>query len=107
MELFAAVIILVFAGLLVRNIAQFIQNENSPVVTEQALVTRKINDTHIDANGVASTTLLICFDVGGQVLKCSVPGRVYRAIPKGASGLLTHQGTRFKAFEFGGCRVEK
>lgn len=42
---------------------EFTVNENWPIVSEEAYVKRKINDTHVDANGVANTTLMIVFTV--------------------------------------------
>ena len=89
------------------GINTFIDNENSPIVSEEAYVKRKIKDTHIDANGIANTTLMIVFTVDSRDIKCRVRNRIYRGIPKDTYGVLTHKGTRFIRFEFDGKVVEK
>ncbi len=107
MQVLIVIFIIIFVCTLVVNIKRFIENENSPVVTENAYLRKKINDTHMDANGVVHSSLLLLFDIDGNTIKCVVPGRVYRAVNEGTYGLLTHQGTRFKCFEFNGIKVEK
>lgn len=97
----------VFAVLIAVNIKRFIDNERSPVVTENAWLRRKRDNTSIDANGVMNSTLSLVFEVDGGTLECVVSGRTYRAVREGAHGLLTHQGTRFRCFVFDGIRVEK
>lgn len=96
-----------FAALIGWNVWRWMENERSPVLTEPAHLRKKITESHLDANGVMNTTLLLIFDLEGLTLKCTVPGRVYREVREGADGLLTHQGTRFRCFEFEGIRVEK
>ncbi len=97
----------VFMVLIAVNIKRFIDNERSPVVTENAWLRRKRDNTSIDANGVMHSTLSLVFEVEGGTLECVVPGRVYRAVREGANGLLTHQGTRFRSFVWDGKRIEK
>lgn len=107
MEIFTVIIIILFAYSIFSGINTFIDNENSPIVSEEAYVKRKINDTHIDANGVTNTTLMIVFTVDSQDIKCHVRNRIYRSIPKDTYGILTHKGTRFIKFEFDGKVIEK
>lgn len=109
MPVIIAIFACFFIFILYQNISRFIKNEQSPVLTEPAHLVDKISDTMTDANGHVSTTLLLVFHVGvgEETLKCSVPGRVYRAVQKDVHGMLTHQGTRFRCFEFNGIRVEK
>jgi hypothetical protein len=108
MGFFIAIFAGIFIYIIFKGATQYIDNENSPLVTEPAHVVRKINDTHMDANNVMHTTVLIVFALeSGEQIRCVVGHRVYRAIPDGASGMLTHQGTRFYRFESGGIVVEK
>ena len=107
MQFFIFIFIIFFAYALFSGIKTFIENENSPIISEEAYVKRKINDTHIDANGVANTTLMILFTVNSKDIKCHVRNRIYRGIPKDTYGILTHKGTRFIKFEFDGKVVEK
>lgn len=106
-----SILLILFAGAFVAligwNVWRWMENERSPVLTEHAYLRRKVTESHLDANGVMNTTLLLVFDLEGKSLKCTVSGRVYRAVREGANGLLTHQGTRFRCFEFDGIRVEK
>ena len=75
----------VFMVLIAVNIKRFIDNERSPVVTENAWLRRKRDNTSIDANGVMHSTLSLVFEVEGGTLECVVPGRVYRAVREGAN----------------------
>lgn len=107
MEIFTVIFIIFFAFSIFSGISRFIYNENSPIVSEEAYVKRKINNTHIDANGVSNTTLMIVFTVNSEDIKCVVRHRIYREIPKNTYGILTHKGTRFIKFEFDGQVIEK
>lgn len=107
MEIFTVIFMMFFAFAIFSGISRFIDNENSPIVSEEAYVKRKINDTHIDANGASNTTLMIVFTVNSKDIKCHVRNRIYRGIPKDTYGVLTHKGTRFIKFEFDGQVVEK
>ncbi len=96
-----------FLGVLIQGVAQFVQNERAPVVTEPARLVRKVANTHTDAGGGVQETLTLVFALESGELRCCVSGRVYRAVPEGSAGLLTHQGTRFRRFDFGRRTVEK
>lgn len=103
-----SVIIFGFIALAIFNsIKTFINNENSEILTEEAYVKRKVNDTHMDANGGMNTTLMIVFTVKDRDIKCAMRHRAYRNIPKASKGILTHKGTRFISFEFDGNIVER
>ncbi len=95
--------------MVIKSFAQFIQNENSPVITEQAFLKRKKASSYMDANNIMQTTHIVEFEVGKdhQLMKFTVTNRIYRVLEENTIGMLTHQGTRFKAFEWNGTRVEK
>lgn len=99
----------VFAALLIKNIAQFIRNENSPVSTQAAVLETKRRRTSMDANHVSHTTFTAEFLLlpEQERLLCHVPRRVYQDLEEGGRGLLTHQGTRFLRFEWEGHVAEK
>lgn len=101
------VIILILCIVIVAGISQYIQNENSPILTEKATLVRKINDTMIDTNGVPMTTLYLKFEINGITRKFTVSGRIYRSVQENSIGLLTYQGTRFISFESNGVKVER
>lgn len=98
MELFVILFVIAFAAVLGAGLARFIRNERSPEVTQRATVKKKRANTQIDPNGVASTTLTLTFQIGDEKLTCGVSGTVYRTISENSSGMLTHQGTRFRRF---------
>ncbi len=107
MEILFILMMGVFVYIIIANIKRFIDNENSPIVTEKAYLRRKKSDSHMNADGCMHTTLLLEFDINGTIIKCTVPNRVYRQVREGTEGMLTHQGTRFKCFEVDGIRIEK
>ena len=99
--------LLVALAVLGVGLYRFWRNETSPMLTERAEVVRRLDDTHLDPNGAMHETWALEFEIDGQRLRMPVPHRVYRAIPQGARGRLTHQGTRFYRFEWDGQTVEK
>lgn len=109
MSLWIVFVLCIFAGILLSLLSGFMQNKNSPVVTEQAFLIKKENRTHMDANNLLHTEYIASFKLRGNsaVLKCAVPFKVYKQLKEEVSGLLTHQGTKFEAFEWEGFRVEK
>lgn len=107
MEVIILIIICLIGFSVITGIKTFFDNENSEVLSEEAYVKRKIDDTHVDANGVMNTTLTIVFTVKDKDIRCVMRHRAYRKIPKNSKGILTHKGTRFISFEFDGVLVEK
>lgn len=107
MNYFIAIFIVIFICILAINVKRFIDNEKSPVVTEPAYLKNKQSSTSTDANGCMNTTFYLVFVTGDKIIKCSVPNRIYRAVAENTHGILVHQGTRFKSFEFDGIRIEK
>lgn len=99
--------LLVALAVLGVGLYRFLRNESSPTLTQDAVVVRRLDDTHLDPNGVMQETWALEFEIDGQRLRTPVPHRVYRAIPQGSIGRLTHQGTRFYRFDWDGQTVEK
>lgn len=99
----------VFFGILLSGIVRFMQNERSPIITEQALLLKKRRCTETDANHMIITNYYVEFETGTDTkfLKCAVSHQIYLQLEEGVSGMLTHQGSRFKAFEWNGMRVEQ
>lgn len=89
------------------SLYRFWRNESSPILTQAAVVVRRLDDTHMDPNGAMHETWALEFETDGQRLRMPVSHRVYRTIPQGAKGRLTHQGTRFYRFDWDGRTVEK
>lgn len=107
MNYFIAIFVVLFICILAINVKRFIDNEKSPVITEPAYLKNKKSSTSTDENGCMSTTLYLVFETNDNIIKCTVPNRIYRAVRENTHGMLTHQGTRFKSFEFNGIRIEK
>jgi len=105
----AVVIILgaiIFA--IVRGIAQWNKNNNSPVLTVDAkIVAKRIavdNHTYQQSDNMAmtqtSTTYYATFEVeSGDRMELRVQDREYGMLAEGDVGKLTFQGTRYKGFE--------
>lgn len=107
MTVFFGIFICVFIYLIFMNVRRFIENENSPILTEQATVVRRYVDSHTDANGMMHSTSVLVFSTAQGEIRCMVRHGAYRDIPEGAEGMLTHQGTRFYQFVFDGVTVVK
>jgi len=103
------ILFLGIAGWIVgKGVSQFVSNERSPERAEPVAVVRKIEDCWLDpGTNVMQTTLMIVFDLETGEIRCTVPARIYREIPEGVCGTLTHQGTRFRQFDFDGRTVSK
>lgn len=107
MEFLMIIIIGLIGFSIINGIKTFVDNENSEVLSEEAYVKRKIDDSNMDANGVMNTNLIIVFTVKDKDIRCVMRHRAYRKIHKNSKGILTHKGTRFISFEFDGNLVEK
>ncbi len=97
----------------VKGIAQWIENNNSPVVQHRATVVKKTEDVTTmqtpcgtDANGAPmfmptqDTTYFVIFLLeNGETRKMSVGRKDFQQISEGDKGKLTVQGTRYLGFE--------
>lgn len=102
MQIFLAIWLAMFIFIIGKGIAQFIENENSPVVTVHATIVdmrRKTHHHHSNGHHHHSHTYHITFQTReGEVLELKVRRYEYRELAIGDTGMLTHQGTRYKGF---------
>lgn len=99
MELFVVIWFVLFFYIIVKNIGQFIENENSPVLTVPATIVDMRRKTHHHQNH-HSHSYHITFEVeNGERIELRVKRYEYRELTIGDRGVLTHQGTRYKGFE--------
>jgi uncharacterized membrane protein YraQ (UPF0718 family) len=101
---------------LVKNVAQWHENNNSPVLTVDAKVTAKRMDVnhrshhhhghhrhhhhHHHHHSSSTTYYYATFEVqSGDRVEFSVSDREYGMLAEGDTGKLTFQGTRYKGFE--------
>ena len=107
MEIFGTVFIVIwfilFFSILAKNIAQFIENENSPVLTVPATIVdmrRKTHHHHSNGHHHHSHTYHITFEVeSGDRMELKVSRNEYGLLTVGDSGMLSFQGTRYLGFE--------
>ncbi len=109
MEFFAVIVVCAFAVILIRNITEFFNNQNSPELTQAAILQRKRQYTTTDNNGAIYTSYAAEFEIreSGESIRCYVPYRTWKALEENTLGQLTHKGTRFRRFEWNGKSVEK
>ena len=103
MEIFVVIWLVLFIYIIAKNIGQFIENENSPVLTVSATIVDKRRKTHHHhhSNGHhVSHSYLVTFETqDGELLELRVKRYEYNELEVGDRGMLTHQGTRYKGFE--------
>ena len=103
MELFVLIWLVLFIYIIVKNIGQFIENENSPVLTVSATIVdmrRKTHHHHSNGHHHHSHSYHITFETqDGERLELRVKRFEYNELAIGDRGMLTHQGTRYKGFE--------
>lgn len=96
----AAIVVLVFATIIVKGVARWSSNNASPVVTTAARVVARRND--VSGGGGESharTVYFATFELPtGERQELAVPAREFGLIADGDAGQLTYQGTRFKGF---------
>lgn len=96
--------------IVIKGIAQWNKNNNSPILTVGARVVAKRTavDSHMHHHGdnmamnhsSTSTTYYATFEVeSGNRMELKIPGREYGMLAGGDIGRLTFQGTRYKGFE--------
>lgn len=108
-ELMSVAFFAVFIFAIISIVRQWVQNNNSPRLTVEALVVSKCTHTSqqpvagdpTGAHGFHTTTdCVVAFQVeSGDKLKFSVSGSEYRMLAEGDRGRLTFQGTRYLGFE--------
>lgn len=110
--LFLAVFILI-ASIIVKNVAQWSKNNNSPRLTVACVIVDKRTETTMhqtpvagDAGGAhgyhttTDTAHFVTFQVeSGDRIEFSVSGSEYGQLAEGDQGKLTFQGTRYLGFE--------
>ena len=96
----AAIVVAVFATVIVRGVGQWRRNNASPVVTTMARLVTKRDEVHggTGDNG-ARTAYFATFEMPtGERRELALPAREFGLIADGDTGQLTYQGTRFKGF---------
>ena len=103
MQIFVIIWFLLFFYIIAKNIGQFIENENSPVLTVSAAIVdmrRKTHHHHHKHGHHHSHSYHITFETqDGERLELRVKRYEYNELTIGDSGMLTHQGTRYLGFE--------
>ncbi len=95
----AAIVVLVFATIIVKGVARWSSNNASPVVTTAARVVARRNDVSGGGESHARTVYFATFELPtGERRELTVPAREFGLIADGDAGQLTYQGTRFKGF---------
>ena len=96
MEIFVVIWFILFFYIIAKNIGQFIENENSPVLTVPATIVDMRRKTHHHH----SHSYHVTFEVeNGERMELRVKRYEYSELTIGDRGMLTHQGTRYKGFE--------
>ena len=110
--LFLAVFILI-ASIIVKNVAQWSKNNNSPRLTVACVIVDKRTETTMHQTPVAGdtggahgyptttdTAHFVTFQVeSGDRIEFAVSGSEYGQLAEGDQGKLTFQGTRYLGFE--------
>lgn len=99
----AVIVIGVFIVRLFQGTAEWISNNESPVLTVEAnVVTKRTNvyDRYSSSYNSTSTDYFVTFEItGGDRVEFKVSGRDYGMLVEGDIGKLTFQGTRYLGFE--------
>jgi hypothetical protein len=95
-----AIVVSVFAIVIVRGLSQWRRNNASPIVTTMARVVTKRGEVHGGTGeSRAQTAYFSTFETpAGDRFELALPAREFGLIADGDSGELTYQGTRFKGF---------
>ncbi|MDR1465640.1 MAG: DUF2500 domain-containing protein [Oscillospiraceae bacterium] len=96
---FLIIFVIIFLVNVIRNIARWSKNNESPVLTVQAFVLETSRHTSHDANGGSHTTYYATFQVpSGSRMEFRIHRQDYDALLEGSQGELTFQGTRYLGF---------
>ena len=103
MQIFVIIWFVLLFWIIGKGIAQFIENENSPVLTGPATIVdmrRKTHHHHSNGHHHHTHSYHITFEKeDGESLELKVERYEYNELSIGDRGVLTHQGTRYKGFE--------
>ena len=103
MQIFLVIWFVLFVYIIAKNTGQFIENENSPVLTVPATIVdmrRKTHHHHSNGHHHHSHSYYVIFEVeNGERLELRVTRLEYNELAVGDRGMLIHQGTRYKCFE--------
>lgn len=103
MQIFVLIWLALFVYIIGKAVAQFIENENSPVLTGPVTIVdmrRKTHHHHSNGHHHHTHSYHITFEKeDGQRLELKVKRYEYHELSVGDRGILTHQGTRYKGFE--------
>ena len=111
--LLALAVFIIFAVILVKGVAQWSKNNNSPRLTVACVIVDKRTETTMqqrpvagDASGahgyqtMTDTTHFVTFQVeSGDKIEFTVSGSEYAQLAEGEQGKLTFAGTRYLGFE--------
>lgn len=102
MQLFVAIWLILFFWIIGQGIAEFIENERSPVLTVPATIVdmrRKTHHHHSNGHHHHSHSYHITFRTqDGELLVLRVKRYEFMELAVGDTGMLTHQGTRYQGF---------
>ena len=100
--IFVIIWLLLFFSIITKNVSQFIENENSPVLTVSATIVdmrRKTHHHHSNGHHHHTHSYHITFQTQeGNHMELRVKRHEYNELAIGDSGMLTHQGTRYLGF---------
>ena len=105
MELFVVLFFILFFAVVIKNIAQWFKNENSPRLTVPAKIVdmqRKTHHHHSNGHHHHTHTYHVTFEVeSGDRMELKVSRSEYGMLVLGDSGRVSFQGTRYLGFERG------
>ena len=103
MELFVVLFFILFFAVVIKNIAQWFKNENSPRLTVPAKIVdmqRKTHHHHANGHQHHSHTYHETIEVdSGDRMELKVSRSEYGMLVVGDSGRVSFQGTRYLGFE--------
>ena len=103
-EIFFVLFFALFIFIIIKNITEWVNNNNSPRLSVDARIVakRRITHHHHHANGHIhhSHTYRVTFEVqSGDRMELQVPMGEYGLLAEGDVGVLSFQGTRYLGFE--------
>ncbi|MBQ2988424.1 MAG: DUF2500 domain-containing protein [Clostridia bacterium] len=103
-EIFFILFFALFIFIFIRNISEWVNNNNSPRLSVDARIVakRRVTHHHHHANGHIhhSHTYRVTFEVrSGDRMELKVPRDAFGFLEEGDFGVLSFQGTRYLGFE--------